>query len=462
MLFHSTRGKDKDKDFEQILMQGLANDGGLFMPDFWPQVDLSQIKKLNNFIDIAKYIVPLYANSSFTKSEIEEVLNETWHDFNAKDLIKISDINESLSIMELFHGPTAAFKDFGLQLAAAFFNKSLNKKKRTAIVFGATSGDTGPAAIDACKQFKSIKSFILMPEGNMSEIQRKQMTTINQANIYPILVNGSFDDCQDIVKIGFSERDFLKKDQFLLAVNSINWVRIIGQICYYFYASLKINKLEEPLNFSVPTGNFGNVFACYAASKMGMPLSKIIVAVNSNDILDRFFSKNDYSKNEVSETISPSMDISVASNFERLIYDFYLNRNSDICNKLYKNFPDKKITLDDLTWKKTNNLFLSYSTDDTKTYDCMKHFNKNYQYVMDPHTAVGAKAVLDLDKNIDGKTVILSTAHPAKFPDALKKAGIELKNIPNSLSAIINKKEVVKKLNANYSDISKYIEINND
>ena len=278
MLFHSTRGKDNNKTFEEILMQGLANDGGLFMPDYWPEVDLDNLKNLDNFIDVAKKIVPLFTDSSFTNIEVEHLLDRTWHNFDKKDFIDIFEINESVSILELFHGPTAAFKDFGLQLAAAFFNKTLQKQKKTAIVFGATSGDTGSAAIDACKEFDLIKTFILIPEGNMSEIQRKQMTTVHKDNVFPILASGTFDDCQDIVKRGFNERTFLKDDQYLLAVNSINWVRIIGQICYYFYVSLKINNLSSPLNFSVPTGNFGNVFACYAASKMGMPLSKIIVA----------------------------------------------------------------------------------------------------------------------------------------------------------------------------------------
>ena len=200
MLFHSTRGKDKNKTFEEVLMQGLANDGGLFMPDNWPQVDLEEIKKSESFIDIAKYILPMFTNSSFTDEEVSKVLDDTWHDFEEEDLIKIFEIDESLSILELFHGPTAAFKDFGLQLAAAFFNKTLQDKNKTAIVFGATSGDTGSAAIDACKEFSVIKSFILIPDGNMSEIQRKQMTTVDKPNVFPILASGSFDDCQDIVK----------------------------------------------------------------------------------------------------------------------------------------------------------------------------------------------------------------------------------------------------------------------
>ena len=303
MLFHSTRGGDANKTFEEVLMQGLADDGGLFMPNEWPQVDLNELKKQKSFIDVAKKIVPLYTSSSFDSSEVIDLLDSTWHDFSDENFAPIHRLNEYQSVLELFHGPTAAFKDFGLQLAAAFFDKTLKKNKKTAIVLGATSGDTGSAAIDSCKRFDSIKSFILLPNGNMSDIQRKQMTTVDSKNVFTIRVNGSFDDCQDIVKDAFNERSFLRDDQYLLAVNSINWVRIIGQICYYFYASLKTNDLSKGLNFAVPTGNFGNVFACYAASKMGMPLNKIIVAVNKNNILDRFFRNNDYSKREFLESL---------------------------------------------------------------------------------------------------------------------------------------------------------------
>ena len=461
MLFHSTRGNDNNKTFEEVLMQGLADDGGLFMPDSWPQVDLDHLKSLKSFIDVAKYIVPMYTDSSFSKDEVHEVLDNTWHDFEEKDYLKIVDINKSLSVLELFHGPTAAFKDFGLQLAAAFFNKTLVDQNKTAIVFGATSGDTGSAAIDACKEFTAIKSFILIPDGNMSEIQRKQMTTVDKSNVFPILASGTFDDCQDVVKKGFKDRSFLKDSQYLLAVNSINWVRIIGQICYYFYAALKANEFSKPLNFSVPTGNFGNVFACYAASKMGMPLSKIIVAVNSNDILHRFFEDNDYSKDKVSETISPSMDISVASNFERLIYDFYLNRDSDKCSNLYFKFPSESIRLDEDIWKKSASLFLSYSIDDNSTFKCMKTYFENLGYIMDPHTAVAADAVTKLNDRLENNTIILATAHPAKFPNALEKADINLTNVPKNLQKVLNKKEISFKLSPFDNSIFEFIKDNN-
>lgn len=461
MLFHSTRGKDSGKSFEEVLMQGLANDGGLFMPESWPQIDIEHIKQLESFIDVAKYIVPLFTKSSFTDEEVKELLDHTWHDFSDEDFAPIHNLDESKSILELFHGPTAAFKDFGLQLAAAFFDKSLVKQNKTAIVLGATSGDTGSAAIDACRRFDSIKSFILLPDGNMSEVQRRQMTTVNSPNVFTLRINGTFDDCQAIVKEAFKERSFLKEDQFLLAVNSINWVRIIGQICYYFYASLKINKFEESLNFSVPTGNFGNVFACYSAHKMGMPLNKILVAVNNNNILHRFFSNNDYSRTEVYETDSPSMDISVASNFERLIYDFYAERDASLCNDFYSSFPVSPIKLEDRTWKKSKDLFLSYCVDDISTVNAMKKNYNSFHYLMDPHTAVASEAVDELSSKLEGKTIILSTAHPAKFPLVVEKAGLSLEDIPENLSIIFKRDERSYRFKASKELIFNFITENN-
>ena len=461
MLFHSTRGKDSNKSFEEVLMQGLASDGGLFMPNEWPQVDISKLKEMNSFIEIAKYIVPLYTKSSFTDEQVQKILDNTWHSFSDSNLAKIKELDDSKIILELFHGPTAAFKDFGLQLAASFFNESLIRSNKTAIVLGATSGDTGSAAIDSCKRFDSIKSFILLPEGNMSEVQRRQMTTVNSDNVFVLKVNGTFDDCQNIVKEGFKVRSFLKNDQYLLAVNSINWVRIIGQICYYFYASLKISKFKEKLSFSVPTGNFGNVFACYSAFKMGMPLNKIIVAVNNNNILHRFFENNDYSKNVVKETISPSMDISIASNFERLIYDFYANRDSNLCSELYSNFPEYPISVEKELWKKSKELFASYTVDDISTVTAMRDVYKSYDYLVDPHTAVALESSEKLKGLYTGKNIILATAHPAKFPKILEEASLKISSVPERLSLIFNKEERFFDLPASKEKIFNFISDHN-
>lgn len=458
MLFHSTRGKDSNKDFASVLMQGLADDGGLFMPDHWPQVDLDEIKSKTSFVDIAKCIVPLYTSSSFSRDETVRILESTWHDFEHQDLIGIKNFN-SVSILELFHGPTAAFKDFGLQLAAAFFNKVLESENKTAIVLGATSGDTGSAAIDACKNYGRIKSFIMLPNGNMSEVQRRQMSTIKASNVFALRINGTFDDCQDLVKHAFKKRDFLNNNQYLLAVNSINWTRIVGQICYYFYAYNQLHQ-KTNLNFSIPTGNFGNVFACYSAYKMGLPIKKISVAVNENDILHRFFSDNNYSKQFVHETISPSMDISVASNFERLVYDLFLNRDSAKCFKMFDNFPANPIELDPITWQKKDHLFSSSKVNDLDTKKIIQETHRSFNYILDPHTAVAVVEAFDKsDEN--NHYVVLSTAHPAKFPKIYEELDIEINSLPFALRDLFKKEEYLHSFDADYNQIANFIIRNN-
>jgi len=458
MLFHSTRGKDSNKDFASILMQGLADDGGLFMPDHWPQVDLDEIKSKTSFVDIAKCIVPLFTASSFSRDETIRILESTWHDFEHQDLIGIKNFH-SVSILELFHGPTAAFKDFGLQLAAAFFNKVLETENKTAIVLGATSGDTGSAAIDACKNYGRIKSFIMLPNGNMSEVQRRQMSTIKASNVFALRINGTFDDCQDLVKHAFKKRDFLNNNQYLLAVNSINWTRIVGQICYYFYAYNQLHQ-KTNLNFSIPTGNFGNVFACYSAYKMGLPIKKISVAVNENDILHRFFSDNNYSKQFVHETISPSMDISVASNFERLVYDLFLNRDSAKCFKMFDNFPVNPIELDPITWQKKDHLFSSSKVNDLDTKKIIQETHRSFNYILDPHTAVAAVEAFDKsDEN--NHYVVLSTAHPAKFPKIYEELDIEINSLPFALRDLFKKEEYLHSFDADYNQIANFINRNN-
>jgi threonine synthase len=458
MLFHSTRGNDSGKDFATILMQGLAADGGLFMPDHWPQVDLEEIKSKASFVDVAKCIVPLFTASSFSEDETIKIIEDTWHDFEHQDLIGIKTFN-NISILELFHGPTAAFKDFGLQLAAAFFNQVLESENKTAIVLGATSGDTGPAAIDACKGFARIKSFIMLPNGNMSEVQRRQMSTIDAKNIFALRINGTFDDCQDLVKHAFKQRDFLNSDQYLLAVNSINWTRIVGQICYYFYAFNMLHS-KGNLNFSVPTGNFGNVFACYSAHQMGLPINKISVAVNDNDILHRFFSGNDYSKQATHQTISPSMDISVASNFERLVYDFFLERDASGCAKLFDQFPTNPIQLDENIWNKKNKLFSSSRVSEDHTKELIRKIFHSQDYILDPHTAIALdEAVNKSDTN--NHYIVLSTAHPAKFPKVYEELGINLSNIPKALTGLYEKPERLHTFDAKYDEIVNFIKQNN-
>ena len=299
----------------------------------------------------------------------------------------------------------------------------------------------------------------MLPNGNMSEVQQRQMSTIKSSNVFALRINGTFDDCQDLVKHAFQKRDFLKTDQYLLAVNSINWTRIIGQICYYFYAYNQLFE-KENLNFSIPTGNFGNVFACYSARKMGLPVNNISVAVNNNDILYRFFNENDYSKQSVYETISPSMDISVASNFERLIYDLFLDRDAVQCAAMFKNFPIEPIKLDHSMWKKKEGLFSSCKVNDLDTTKMIKRVFESDSYLLDPHTAVAAvQAFEQSDQN--NHYVLLSTAHPAKFPKVYEELGIEINAMPLALRGLFEKEESLYNLDADYKKITNFINRNN-
>ena len=316
MLFHSTRGNDSGKDFATVLMQGLADDGGLFMPDHWPQVDLEEIKSKTSFIDVAKCIVPLFTTSSFSYAETIKIVEDTWHDFEHSDLVGIQTFDD-VSILELFHGPTAAFKDFGLQLAAAFFNEVLESENKTAIVLGATSGDTGPAAIDACKSYKRIKSFIMLPNGNMSEVQRRQMSIINAKNVFALRINGTFDDCQAMVKTAFLD-DQLTSQMQLTSANSINVARWLPQLFYFIFAYKQLHNKYDDIVFSIPSGNFGNVCAGMMAQQLGLPISHFIASNNANNVVTRYLTSQLYEPKPSVQTISNAMDVGAPSNFIRI------------------------------------------------------------------------------------------------------------------------------------------------
>jgi len=452
MLFHSTRGNDSHKSFKDIAIQGLATDGGLYVPDFWPQIDLDQIKACKTYSDVAKIILPAFASDSFDEIEIRSMVDDIWQGFPSKDLVQFKNFDD-FSIAELFHGPTAAFKDFGLQLVSYFLHHILKEDNQNGVILGATSGDTGSAAIHACKEYSNIKTFILLPEGNMSEVQRRQMSTVKNKNIFAIKVSGTFDDCQDIVKQAFNSDQFLPQNFSLLAVNSINWLRIIAQICYYFYSFSAIN-ITKPLCFSIPSGNFGNVFSAYAAYKMGLPIKELCVAVNDNDILDRFFKNNDYSKNLTVPTISPSMDISVASNFERLIYDYYLERDAMTCNQLFTNFKSGKLALNDDLFKSKSGLFSSTVVSQEETRKIMKYFFDKYKYVLDPHSAIACKRVLEKS---DFHVVSMATAHPDKFPDLFKALDIPIANHHPALQDLSNLEERLITMPCDFSIIKNFI-----
>ena len=328
MKYISTRNSSKTFEFKDVFIKGLADDGGLFIPksfNKFSKSDIDEFKDLN-YQELAKKIIYPFIGNFMNENDLSKIIDKSYSVFRKKnvvDLVKVGD----RSVLELFHGPTLAFKDVAMQLLGNFYEYYLNNENKKLNIVVATSGDTGAAAIDAIKGKKNVNIFVLHPHNRVSPVQRKLMTTGKEQNVFNIAINGNFDDCQNLVKLMFADKNF-SQDIKMSGVNSINWARIIAQSVYYFYSYFLVEDNKQPINFSVPTGNFGDVYAGYLAKKMGLPINKLIVATNQNDILHRAISKGSYEVEKVHETISPSMDIQIASNFERLIYD--LNDGDDI------------------------------------------------------------------------------------------------------------------------------------
>ena len=369
---------------------------------------------------------------------------------NVVDLVKVGD----RSVLELFHGPTLAFKDVAMQLLGSFYEYYLNNENKKLNIVVATSGDTGAAAIDAIKGKKNVNIFVLHPHNRVSPVQRKLMTTGKEQNVFNIAINGNFDDCQNLVKLMFADKNF-SQDIKMSGVNSINWARIITQSVYYFYSYFLVEDNKQPINFSVPTGNFGDVYAGYLAKKMGLPINKLIVATNQNDILHRAISKGSYEVEKVHETISPSMDIQIASNFERLIYD--LNDGDDIQTaEVMKNIKENgKYIIDQKKLNIINNNFLSSRMSEEEVLKTINTVYEKYSIVLDPHSAIGYGA---FDKiNLNGNNIVLATAHPCKFPDAIKKA-INLKaDLPEELMFVLNEEEKFDIIENDVDKVKKHI-----
>ncbi|MGB0360075.1 MAG: threonine synthase, partial [Endozoicomonas sp.] len=325
MKYISTRGQGEPKDFQDVLLAGLAADGGLYVPEFLPQLSEAKIRSLKGlpYNELAFEIIKPFVGDTIADEQLHQMINQSYASFSHKAIAPLQQLDSNQWVMELFHGPTLAFKDFALQLLGRLLDHVLTERNEKAVVLGATSGDTGSAAIEGCRHSDKLELFILHPYQRVSEVQRRQMTTLMDKNVHNIAIKGNFDDCQDMVKRCFADQSFLSENTRLVAVNSINWARIMAQIVYYFYAGLNLGAPDQPVSFSVPTGNFGDIFAGYIARGMGLPVEKLVVATNNNDILHRFFHNNDYRKEVLHQTLSPSMDIMVSSNFERLLFDMH-------------------------------------------------------------------------------------------------------------------------------------------
>ncbi len=471
MQYISTRQNSNKLGFQNILLQGLASDGGLYVPEFLPKFSPLEMKKMAelNYSDLAYKIIHPFIGGEISDIDLKKIITKSYQNFSHIATAPIKQINHNQYLLELFHGPTLAFKDFALQLLGNLLDHFLKKSNQEIIIVGATSGDTGSAAIMGCKDCINTKIFILHPYQKVSEVQRKQMTTILDNNVYNIAVKGNFDDCQAFVKQMFmlqsSGQDFLNGKK-IVAINSINWARIMAQIVYYFYSAVRLGATDDyPVSFSVPTGNFGDIYAGYLAKKMGLPIRKLIVATNSNDILTRFIKNNDYSRKLLLETLSPSMNIQISSNFERLLFNVYKNSgNSKELPILMKNFEYSGVLkVEPQILENIRKDFDSYSLNDEKTCQLIKQIYLETGEIIDPHTVIGigaAREYIESKSYQQEPIIILATAHPAKFPEAIKKSGLEAANLPQFLSNLMAKEEKMVILENNLNDIKNFISQN--
>ena len=452
MKYVSTRDNSKEYSFEDVFVKGLADDGGLYVPISLKKYKTEEFLELKNlnYNELSTEIINQFSSDFISKEELSSLIKKSYSIFREKEVVKISRIGE-LKLLELFHGPTLAFKDIAMQFIGNLYEYYLSKNDKKMNIVVATSGDTGAAAIDAIKGKSSLNIFVLHPNNRISPVQRKLMTTVEEKNVYNIAIDGNFDDCQNIVKQMFSDLEFSKSIN-MSGVNSINWARIIAQSVYYFYTYFKLDT-DKPISFSVPTGNFGDVFAGYLAKKMGLPIDKLIVATNENDILHRAISKGDYVSRKVKETLSPSMDIQLASNFERLIY-YINNSNSEKTADIMKKIKQNSYQIDKPSLETIQKDFLSESCNEEETLNIIKKNYEENNIILDPHTAVGVGAAKKLSFN---DCVILSTAHPCKFPDATNNAINKHEKLPNELQYVLDKDENFQILKNNTEDVKKFV-----
>ena len=455
MEYISTRNTQKIFSFKDVFLKGLAPDGGLFFPKKIPLYTSQELEKFRNlsYNDLATKIILKFCGDEFNETEVKVLVNDSYKNFRAKDVVVIKKLGK-INLLELFHGPTLAFKDIALQVVGNMYEKILGKYNLKVNVVVATSGDTGAAAISAIRERKNMKIFVLHPDNKISEIQRKFMTTVNSSNVFNIALASNFDECQKFVKSMFADKDF-SSSIHMSGVNSINWLRIAVQIVYYFFSYFKITEKDEKINFSVPTGNFGNIYAGYIAKMMGLPINKLVIATNSNDILKRTVNSGIYKPLKVEHTVSPSMDIQIASNFERLIFDA-CSYNSNRMLKLMDNLNSRgEFKLEKEELRKIRESFCSESLSEGETKSVIKEVYKNQGMLIDPHTAVAIGAINKI--SLEGNTTILATAHPSKFSDVvMKETGIK-PDLPENLKNILVKKEKYEKLPKDLKKIQNYI-----
>uniref|UniRef100_A0A832GLZ4 Threonine synthase n=1 Tax=Caldimicrobium thiodismutans TaxID=1653476 RepID=A0A832GLZ4_9BACT len=458
MFYLSTRGREQKFTFTEVVFEGLAPDGGLIIPEKIPTLTSQEIEKWSrlSYQELALEIFKLFA-TDIPREDLEGLIRKSYAPFRTQEVTPIKRVGP-IYILELFHGPTFAFKDIALQFLGNLFAYLLKKNNQKINILGATSGDTGAAAISGVKGKENIAIFILHPHQRVSPIQALMMTTVLEPNVHNLAIEGSFDDCQKIVKDLFMDLD-LKRRYHLTAINSINFARILAQIVYYFYAYFRVRELEgvEEVRFSVPTGNFGNIFAGYIAKRMlGKGIERLVLATNENDILARFVNKGDYSVGNVIPTIAPAMDIQVASNFERYLYYFFKEDPVRTAQAM-KEFQDKKaLTFTEEEVKLVQRDFLACAVYRREILETIKEFYENWGYLLDPHTAIGVKAGLTFKD--ERPMICLSTAHPAKFPEAVREAIGKDFPLPPEIEELKHKPQRYEVLKADPREVRSYLE----
>jgi len=449
----STRNKSLKYNFKDVFLRGLAPDGGLFIPKQIKKYNEAELKKLSvlSYVDLATEIIFNFCSPSIEKNNLKKMIKKSYETFSSEEVIKIKKFGD-LHLIELYHGPTLAFKDIAMQVLGNMYEEFNISSDNKINIIVATSGDTGSAAIAALNDRKNINLFVLHPHNKISNIQRKIMTTIGSNNVYNIAIKGTFDDCQKIVKEMFSENTFREKIN-MSGVNSINWARIICQIVYYFYSYYKLQ--NKKVSFAVPTGNFGDVFAGYVAKKMGLPIEKLIVATNENDILERVINTGEYKPTKVKQSLSPSMDVQISSNFERLLFDVVKEDDKQV--SLFMNDLKSKgsflLNKEQIAFIKKD--FSAKKINDKETIEIIKNFSKEYNFVIDPHTATAVGASKDIKDS--SEILILGTAHPYKFLETIKMATSQKMDTPKQIAHLMDKKENYDILEDNINDVKNYI-----
>ena len=458
MQYVSTRGSAPTLDFAGVTLAGLANDGGLYVPAEWPRFSPEEIASMRGlpYAELAARVMQPFVGDCLTPESLRGLTAKAYGRFAHAAVTPLTQLDERQWLLELFHGPTLAFKDVALQMLGLLFEEFLAREDGTLTIVGATSGDTGSAAIDAVAGLDRVEIFMLHPKGRVSDVQRRQMTTVRAPNVHNIAIDGSFDDAQAMVKRIFADRDVTAKHR-IGAVNSINWARLMAQVVYYFAASLQLGGPEREVAFSVPTGNFGDVFAGHVAERIGLPIKRLIVATNTNDILYRALSNGDYSTGTVTPTAAPSMDIQVSSNFERLLFDVGGRDGIALAEQMRGFEASKAMQLTNAQRDGAAALFTSMRADEDDMARAMRWACEDCAEIVDPHTAIGLHAARAVELPHDVPVVTLATAHPAKVPDAVERSTGTRPSLPARVGDLFAREEAYTELPGTYEAVRDHI-----